>query len=677
MMQRTSLMLLTLALVAAACTSTSDQPPAPETTTSRVDARDTSTPTSTAAPGDTTTTTIAGLIITEAESVDPSGTDALLQQDRDANDGTLSLEMSLDLFASIYGPLPGVTSTITELRPGDGSLAIRSVLANWDELDLATQDAVSSALAPGQRAETIALAGEVTAIRAQSDTSLGAATEAAEVARIVIEEQLGRPLGVPLTISVFDSPIGGDNVLADATPMRSGVATGSGAVDGCSIRVFPPSEGTLLETTMSHEVYHCYQFTSLPNISQVLRSQDWIIEGQAQWVGAEVGGVGATTEWWFHRWITSPATSLFTLDYAAVGFYWVLETAGIDLWQAMPKMIGQRNRAAVETTGADPEDIWQLALTSMIRKGVSPQLDLPADWDFTPVDVPWIGMRARIDVSPTSPFEQSRPHTAFSRTGTLEASLEGDVVRIQTDGAVGAFAFEGGGPTTTTNGAYDQEFCLNEDGTGCTCQAAGPLPKGTDTVAIGLAIVDPATTSLRITTRDVTPDDQLGFSDGEWEGTFFSPGIGITIESVTALKEQGDSRFTLSVRDGVVTGTFTAVDNIEAEVPPDGTGMPGGSGQLRTVTEGILAGSPCNPSFAARSISSVGTVTVAGMAVPLVFDNTYTNDPVPSDWVFNEAGPDKVEGRIINTVFPTLEASFPVEFTSDVDLGFIAFRISP
>ncbi len=145
---------------------------------------------------------------------------------------------------------------------------------------------------------------------------------------------------------------------------------------------------------------------------------------------------------------------------------------------------------------------------------------------------------------------------------------------------------------------------------------------------------------------------------------------------MTALRERGESPFTLSVRDGVVTGAFTAVDNLEVEVPPDGTGMPGGSGQLRTVTKGILAGSPCNPSFAGRSASSVGTVTVAGIAVPLVFDNTYTDDPVPSDCVFTEAGPDRVEGRVINTVFPMLEASFPIEFTSDVDLGFIAFRVS-
>ncbi|MCL1597761.1 MAG: hypothetical protein M3094_01145, partial [Actinomycetia bacterium] len=289
-------MLLTLALVAAACTSTSDQPPAPETTTSRVDARDTSTPTSTAAPGSTTTTTIAGLIITDAEPVESSGTDALLQQDREANDGSLSLEMSLDLFASIYGPLPGVTSTITEPRPGDGSLAIRSVLANWDELDPATRDAVSSALAPGQRAETIALTGEVTAIRAQSDTALGEATEIADAARVSIEENLGRPLGIPITVSVFDTPIGGDNVLADASPTRSGVLVESGTVDGCSIRIFPLGDHASLETTVAHEVYHCYQFSSVPNVATIVNAQDWIIEGQAQWVGTVLGGVGDNTD---------------------------------------------------------------------------------------------------------------------------------------------------------------------------------------------------------------------------------------------------------------------------------------------------------------------------------------------------------------------------------------------
>lgn len=676
-MQRTSLMLLTLALVAAACTSTSDQPPAPETTTSRVDARDTSTPTSTAAPGTTTTTTIAGLIITDAEPVEPSDTEALLQQDREGNDGSLSLQTSLDLFASIYGTLPGVTSTIIEPRPGDGSLAIRSVLANWDELDPDTQDAVSAALAPGQRAETIALAGEVTAIRAQSDAALAEATMAVDVARILIEEQLGRPLGIPMTISVLDAPIGGDTVLADASPMRSGVFATSGTPDSCSIRIFPLGEGTSLETTVTHEVYHCFQFTMVPDISKVLRGQDWIIEGQAQWVGARLGGVGDTTEGWFHDWIASPATSLFSLDYAAVGFYWVLETAGVDPWQAMPAMLDQRGPSAVEATGGDPMQMWRLALTSMPRRSVAPDLDLPPEWDFTPDDVPWMGMRIDANVSPSSPFERSKPHTAFSRSGTLVATLEGDIVEVTANGGLGSLAFESGDPTVTWSGSYDQEFCLNEDGAGCTCQAAEPLPKGTDTLAIGLAIVDPATTSLRITTRDMTPDDQLGFSDGEWEGTFFESDVGVAFDSATAVREGGESPFTLSVRDGVVTGTFSTVSEMDVTVPPDGSGLPGGTGRLRTVTEGILADSPCNPSFAARSSSSVGTMTISGITAPLAFDSTPTDEPTPADWVFTEAGADKVEGTIINSVFPMLEASFPITFSGNVDLGFVAFRVGP
>ncbi len=669
-------MLLTLALVAAACTSTSDQPPAPETTTSRVDTGDTSPPTSTAAPGSTTTTTVAGLIITDAEPVEPSGTDALLQRDREGNDGSLSLETSLDLFAAVYGPLPGVTSTITELRPGDGSLAIRSVLANWDELDPGTQDAVSGALAPGQRVETIALAGEVTAIRAQSDTALAEATMAADVARILIEEQLGRPLGIPMTISVLDAPIGGDNVLADASPMRSGVFATSGTPDSCSIRIFPLGEGTSLETTVTHEVYHCFQFTMAPDVSKVLRGQDWIIEGQAQWVGARLGGVGDTTEGWFQDWIASPATSLFSLDYAAVGFYWVLETAGVDVWQAMPAMLDQRGPSAVEATGGDPIQIWRLALTSMPRRSVSPDLDLPPEWDFTPDDVPWMGMRVGASVSPSSPFERSNTHTAFSRSGTLVATLEGDIAEVTADGGLGSLAFEGGNPTVTWSGSYDQEFCLNEDGTGCTCQAATPLPPGTRELVMGLAVIDPTTTSFGVTTREVTDDERLGFTDGEWEGTFFESNIGITFDSATAVRERGDSPFTLSVRDGAVEGTFTTVNDTEVEVPPDGTGMPGGTGQLRTVTEGILADSPCNPSFAARSSSSVGTMTIAGITVPLAFDSTPTDDPVPADWVFTEAGPDKVEGTIINSVFPMLEASSPIKFTGDVDLNFVAFRVS-
>jgi hypothetical protein len=675
-MGRLSAIALAFALFVGACTSTDGSQSAPLTPTTAADTS-VGTSTSTAVPPQSSSTPpLPSDIITDPNLAEPFGTVSVLQEDRDANDGSLSLETSLDLFASVYGSLPGVpTSTITDPRPGDGSLAIRSVLAHWDDIDVATQDAISVALAPSQHVETIAYTGEVSAIRAQTDTRLPDAIDAVEAARAAIEAEIGRPLGIPLTVSVFDTRVGGADISADTTPMRSGVWSTTGEIDECSIRFFPLGDTVSLVSVAAHEVFHCFQYTSVADVSQVLNGQGWIIEGQAEWVGARIGGVDRDSASWFRSWIAAPDASLFSLDYAALGFYWVLESVGIDVWTAMPAMLDQRGAAAIAATGGDPSQIWRRALTSMIRSISMPQIDVSADWDFAPAawDVPSTAMRGAVTVAPSAPFDHAGPSSTYSRAATLDVTLEGDIVDVQAEGGIGALAFERGDGTVTWSESYSEQFCLLEDAAECSCESSEPLSHGTDRLLAGLAVLDSEATSLYIATREVTPDDLLGFADGDWEGFFLRSNSGLSIDSLTSLtaaKEFSDSPFHLSVQDGVVTGAYTLIADNEVDIPPDGTG------QIHTFVEGILTESPCNPSMAARTLTADGTFTMSGITTPLAISASPTDEPAPADWVFTQAGPDKVVGSIINTAIPEVEASIPVDFFGAIDLDFIAWRVS-
>jgi len=593
----------------------------------------------------------------------------MLAADRADNDGSLSLQTGLDLFTSLYGPLPGVDAApLEETRPGDGSLAIRTVLAHWDELDPTVQDAVSAALTPSSRTETVALPGEATAIRVQSDPELTLAIEAVNLAKAAIEEKLGRPLGIPITVSVFDTRIAGDSTFADATPTRRGGLAWNEPPDGCSIRVFPTRDDTTLPTASAHEVYHCFQFTMMPDLGTVLRTPDWIAEGQAEWVGARIGGPSKATNDWFENWIGIAATSLFDLDYAAIGFYWVLESAGINPWQAMPAMIGERGPAAVAATGGDPETIWRLALTTMMRKNLSPSLDLDSMWDFSPPDVPREAFRGVATVSPTAPLTSTRPRAAYGRSGTLDVTLEGDVVHITANGGLGALAFEGGDPTVVWDGSFDQQFCLNEDGSGCSCQGE-KFPQGTRQMALGLASLDPVTSTLSITTTETSEDDLLGFTDGTWEGFFLPRNSGIRLDSGTLDQTDGASSFELTVADGDVAGTFTVANDRTVDVPGQGTA------EAHTEKSGELSGSPCNPSITVRQISMNGTITVSGVKVPLSINKSPTDDPVTVDWVFTQVGPDQVIGHLTSEAVPVIEAATGADFFGDLDVDFVAFRV--
>src|SRR5262249_42282535 len=83
----------------------------------------------------------------------------------------------------------------------------------------------------------------------------------------------------------------------------------------------------------------------------------WMIEGQAMWVGAELGpGESSVVPSHWRPYLDEPRTPLFQRTYDAIGFYARLADAGIDPWTVLDPML-RRSRAT-----SDPRAIFAEAV---------------------------------------------------------------------------------------------------------------------------------------------------------------------------------------------------------------------------------------------------------------------------------------------------------------------------
>ena len=118
------------------------------------------------------------------------------------------------------------------------------------------------------------------------------------------------------------SPIG-DSGPTDA----EGQLLDSGVPRGCTIRIFDVSDTSINTFAVYHEVFHCFQYYLLGDAALAWATEDWIIEGSAEWAGNELiphdHGRGR-----FHLWLGS-RHSVYSMAYEAIGYYFVLESMGV------------------------------------------------------------------------------------------------------------------------------------------------------------------------------------------------------------------------------------------------------------------------------------------------------------------------------------------------------------
>jgi hypothetical protein len=202
--------------------------------------------------------------------------------------------------------------------------------------------------------------------------------------------KLNTLLKVTLTLPIeltFDpnTPFVAYTVARDALGEQKGVPV------LCRIRLSPDITSAKLDNqrlVVAHELTHCYQDQIQGPLSIHYASPAWLIEGSATWTGALVSGATAATSWLqpkWQTWLLHPEKGLFSQAYEAIGFYSLLDQAGITPWSVLPAMY------LSQTKGKAPDDVaaYQAATQSAPQKVLDEWAStfernspLGADWDL-------------------------------------------------------------------------------------------------------------------------------------------------------------------------------------------------------------------------------------------------------------------------------------------------------
>ncbi|MEO6122134.1 MAG: hypothetical protein ABIR32_00385 [Ilumatobacteraceae bacterium] len=570
----------------------------------------------------TTTTAVPEEILIEDEVLPDSSAAGYFVTQRLANNGRLPLDDALDLFAATFEPIEGGDgSALADIADVvDGTAALSAVSTYWDELNGDQQASVRGALGytvgqsrRGPSAETMA------AQRAVADE--------VDAAVAAISALTGRTLSVPIrTDQIAHLRSDAREVLGLSWPELDGEFVTSGRMDSCriSFSTTPPANAV----TVAHEVYHCFQFDNAADVGDVLGGHSWIIEGSAEWAGETVAGLDDLGGARYNQW-SSNTQSLYGLDYRAIGFYWVLESTGIDPWQANFAMLGHENLDAVTATGGDPLQILNRVGTSLARRGVGPALPVDGVWDFTPPIVPARGHRNPVTLTPEMPFEVALDRGAFTRSGPSLVTIEGgERVSVNVESDVGTLQFFDHDPISFLDSLH-REFCL--DPGGCRCgvddSVGSELEDGSRELIVSAGLLEGGST-----TYDLHIPNDVAFTDGHWTGAITTSVFNVDTPNGTAgTRHDAIAPFELTVENGAVTsGTYTL--NFFFTVN-GATGTGEGIGSV----DGVYSGCGFSPQLHGQAFGFHGSVTTnSGISVPLDFDRPITGASATSTaWVFD------------------------------------------
>lgn len=355
--------------------------------------------------------------------------------DLDEN-GYYSKDAALTLFATAYGSLPGVEAKQDLQGVVDRTIAIRAVSRVREELTEEQRTAIDAHLAVPKEAITIevppvAQLGPMRLVKADPGTEQ-ALREVAEQVRMDIAGKMGGDFDGFLRVAFIPRP-------ADVKPVEGLYPNGGaqpqylfGAFLGCQITIYDEAtaqSGLQLTALMTHETFHCFQQAIHQTQAIHDAAPHWITEGQATWVGLELGGPSPNYERFWDRYLLQPRIPLTQRAYDAVGFYAHLAETGTDPWTVFRAMLesGTNSLAAYLAAGADSEAFVDSWASGVIRDG-----DPGSAWNTTG---PGITSSAysplTYTVSKGSVFQLSQP---FFTNDVDRYDLDVDMVQIEIDG---------------------------------------------------------------------------------------------------------------------------------------------------------------------------------------------------------------------------------------------------
>ena len=399
--------------------------------------------------------------------------------------GRFPKDAALTLFATAFGPVPGVDARQDLTGVFSRTIAIRAVDRVRDELTQEQRDAIDRHLAPPEGAvkivippvpatgtiqlaandeASIALLAERFAAPiglpepavqpalgpvAQADSSIEQAIrDVGKMSRDVIASQLGRDFLGEHTFYFVPRP-------ADVQPVEGlypnggtrGVYPG-GVFGGCETTIYNEAtsqSAVQLAALIAHETFHCFQSDGHRVYAVHRDTPDWVIEGQATWVGLEVGGPSPNYQRFWKRWLVDPKVDLRTRNYDAVGFYAHLAETGIDPWSIFQAqwIAGTDNFALYEAARAKEEpfiDSWASSVIRDAGRGDAWTTNGPGITEdrYSP---PGFGLAGGGSVDISAPFFTNNVRSISATSDLVEFELEGHV-RVS-DGSMDEVLHEG------------------------------------------------------------------------------------------------------------------------------------------------------------------------------------------------------------------------------------------
>ena len=288
-------------------------------------------------------------------------------------DGEVPIDMALQAFTLAIGPLPGVDTP--EGDPGtivSGTGPLRWVLGHWDSLTEEQQAAVEGYLpAP----DIPSASGIPSTLAASTPVPTGfSAGLLSGTARIgnrrefqqdvcLLDQELEQVVADVLAAieAGFDREL---TVSARACrtlaphPLALPYNAEGGFLDGtmsrCELTVGDES-GSLLTFNVAYQLFNCFQ-ADLMTIDKWHELPPWLNQGTAFWVAMTTADVNAYDTWW-QRWLTRPERRLFSRGPDAVGFYSLMDEAGVPANQHIDRML-------IEWVRGGNEDAYAAAAAS-------------------------------------------------------------------------------------------------------------------------------------------------------------------------------------------------------------------------------------------------------------------------------------------------------------------------
>ncbi|WTX00052.1 VWD domain-containing protein [Streptomycetaceae bacterium NBC_01309] len=312
-------------------------------------------------------------------------------------DGSVSEDMAMSAFATVFGPVPGgQVQSGTRENLTSGSAALRWVWMYWDGLTEEQHEAVTrlsgwdgpprpdEAAAPDRRPSSppapVAPTAPTAPVAApappppaapaapaaprtiRQPCPPNAVTDAPAVIGRVrawwpkLAAKIGVPQAVTLQTCQFSTPAPTEE--GQEPPPPDAAASTTATVDSlgayCRIHVYAPFNApgrndASRDELVIHELAHCAQGIILPNLKDYGGQPSWVAEGIADWMAGKLSGHFASRsapgKW--TAYLTRQQRLLTNHSYEAVGFWWELDFRGVDVWS-----IGRAAIAASVSGGA-------------------------------------------------------------------------------------------------------------------------------------------------------------------------------------------------------------------------------------------------------------------------------------------------------------------------------------